>query len=395
MALALYSDTFWFPSGVIARNTPAKVFPRNSTAPAQLFADINGSVPLTNPLNTDASGVLTFYATVGQYWIHIDTESFLVDVGLSQEQADLSTGIASGLDLNVNAGNPKAFDIAPFVGYVVDNTDFLSVSPTVVKVDHPGSTVVLNAAAQLRSLTYVVMSSSQVVTQQATYPTRDQLRTSLFLGGILYDITSGSIVEVQTLPVILPQQANQLVDLMDSLGSFSVNGNLVTPNGANLSINKSSGDVFARAFNYLAGPILTNNPHITVSPAQTPATFRRITQLASTGTLAPPVTLIDPANYDVGGVITPVGGGANQSTIQRVWLFATNVPSLQIAVQYGQTTYASLSAAVSAVGAGAFIPAPITLVGTLIGYLCVIRTATALNDPNQAVFIKAGRFATP
>ena len=393
MALALYSDTFWFPTGVVARNTPARVFPRNSTTLASLFADINGTVPLANPLDTDGSGVLTFYATVGEYWVHIDTETFLVDVGLSQEQADLSTGIASGLDLNANA-NPQAFDITPFIGYVVDNSDALSVRPTVTRVDYAGGTVVLDAAAQLRSVTYVLMDAAQTITQQATYPTRAQFRTSLFLGAIVYDTGLGTIVELQTLPAILPQAANQMVDLLDSLGPFSINGNFVSANGANLSIDKSSGDLFARAFNYISGGTITNNPHITLSPAQSPTTFRRILQVATVPT-PPPVTTIDPANYDVGGVLTPIGGGVGTSTIQRVWLFATNTASTQVAIQYGQQTYSSLSNAVAAVGAGIFVPAPVTAVGTLIGYLCVIRTATALNDPNQAVFVKAGKFATP
>lgn len=394
MALALYSDTFWFPTGVVARNTPARVFPRNSTTLAPLFADINGTVALTNPLDTDGSGVLTFYATVGEYWVHIDTETFLVDVGLSQEQADLSTGIASGLDLNANAGNPNAFDITPFVGYVVDNSDALSTRPTVTRVDYPGGTVVLDAAAQLRTVTHVLMDSAQVITQQATYPTRAQFRTSLFLGSLVYDLVSGTIIELQTRPVVLPQAANQVVDLMDSLGPFSINGNSLTPNGANLSFNKSSGDLFARAFNYISGVSITDNPHITVSPAHVPATFRRILRTATVPT-PPAVTTIDPANYDLNGVLTPVGGGGNNSSIQRVYLFATNTTSTQIVVQYGQATYSSLALAVAAIGAGTFVPAAVTTSGTLIGYLAVIRTATNLSDPAQATFVTAGKFATP
>src|SRR5512144_498005 len=131
MALARYSDRFWTPDGVLASAVPARVFPRGSNGLAPLFADAAGTVALTNPLNTDSFGALTFYAAVGEYWVHLDTETFLVDVGMSQEQADLSTGVSSGGDLNLNAGNPKAIDLEPLIGYVVDNTQTGPEAPSV------------------------------------------------------------------------------------------------------------------------------------------------------------------------------------------------------------------------------------------------------------------------
>jgi hypothetical protein len=140
--------------------------------------------------------------------------------------------------------------------------------------------------------------------------------------------------------------------------------------------------------------VLSTNPHESPSPAQTPATFRRILRTASTPT-PPPVTTIDPTRYDNNGILTLVPGGTNTSTIQRVWLFATNVTTAQIAVQYGQQTYGSLAAAVAAVGKEPFTPAPVASVGALIGYIAMIRTATNLSDPAQATFIRAGKFATP
>ena len=394
MALAQYSDTFWFPSGILAASLSATVFPRGNSAPAQLWADAAGTVPLPNPLNTSPTGVLTFFAAVGEYWIHLDTETFLVDVGMSQEQSDLSTGIASGGQINPNALDPIAIDIEPFIGYISSVNQVGPQSPSIVRVDFPATTVQLDAAAQTRGITWWLVDASQNIVQQATIPTNEQWRSHVILGASFLDLTVGQIAQVQSLPVILPQVGNQLNDLMISLGSFSISGNQISPNGANLSINKAAGVIFARSFNHYASGVLTNNPHVNVSPALTVAPFRRVIR----GLLPPAtpvVTTIDPANYDLNGVLTPIGGGANNSTIQRIYLFANDNINNRIVIQYGQTIYSSLANAVNAIGAGTFIPNQVSAVGTLIGWIAVIRTATNLSDTTQAVFVNAGKFALP
>lgn len=393
MALVRYQKKYWFPNGVLAANLPAAVFPEDSNLFAPIFSDILGT-PLANPTTTDGAGLLTFWAEEGQYWVHIDTEAFAVNVGMSEEEADLSTGLASGGELDITPGNPQAININPFVGYVVSNVQLTSAVPPIVKVDEPFQTVLLDAGALSRSITWWLVDAAGTVIQQAAQPTPEQRRSHVVLGVTLYDTGLGQLVEAQSLPVILPQQANQLADLMDAIGPLSLSGNLVTPNGASLSFNKSAGSLFSRASNRFVTGVLTTNPHISPSPAQTPATLRRIIRTSVIPT-PPPVGTIDPTQWDNNGVLTLVGGGTNTATIQRVWLFATNVSTAQIAVQYGQATYASLAAAVAAVGNEPFVRAPITEVGALIGYIIVTRTATNLSDPAQATFIKAGKFPTP
>jgi hypothetical protein len=67
----------------------------------------------------------------------------------------------------------------------------------------------------------------------------------------------------------------------------------------------------------------------------------------------------------------------------------------QVAIQYGQTTFASLAAATAAIGSGNYVLNQVLVGLPLAGYLAVIRTATDLSNPTQAAFTRAGKFANP
>lgn len=508
MALAEYTDLFWFPSGELAIGVAVRIFPHDSNVLAPLFTDATGTVPLANPLTTSATGTIAFWAEAGLYWMHADSESFEIGVGLTPDDPDaieelqaavlqlqgemnavegevdtlqtdmntaeadidtlqsglatangeinalqadmntaqndinalqadvgaveadiaviqgdvttlqadvttaqadiaalqaqlpaietlagagISTGITAGGALSVNALSPSAIDIAPFTGYLTDVTTD-PFNPTITPVSYPGGTFELDAAALTRTVTWWLMDDTQTIIQQANTPGNAQRRTHLMLGVTAQE--GGVIFVDQTLPVVLQQTQNQMSDLMMSLGGFSITGNTISPNGANLMINQTAGTLFARAFNHFIGITPTNNPHVTTTQAQTPAQFRYITQNALV--FGPLRTTLDVANYDNAGVITPIGGGAGSSTIHRLWLFATNTAQAQLAFQYGQIVHSSLSAAVAAIGSGTFVVNPlIPTNGALIAFIVATRTATDLSNPAQATFVPAGKFASP
>ena len=392
MALAQYTDTFWFPSGTLAANIEARVFPKNSSGFATLYTDATGATTLANPTTTNGSGVLTFWAESGEYWVHLDTESFLVTVGMSQEQADLSTGIASGGELSANGANPAAVDITATDGWIVDYLAGTQAEPVITRVKTAAQTVAMDAGSLARGVTWWLLDSSGTVIQQAAKPDAAQRRTHILLG-VTAQI-GGAIIVDQSLPVILPQQAGQLADLMEALGPFSITGNLITPNGANLTVNQSSGTMFNRAFGHYISGVLTNSPHIVATQAQTPADFIYVTQTTTTaGALT---SLIDVANYDVGGVITAIGGSTNRSSVHRVYLFPNNDPQRQLIVQYGQTAYATLNEAVARIGTEAFVENSTFIQGggALIAFIAARHTATNLSDTAQAVIVQAGKFGS-
>lgn len=301
----------------------------------------------------------------------------------------LSTSIVEGGDMSPNV-DPTKIDITALTGYIVTYN-----STAVLSATNP-DLILLNVPAQ-SGLTptfnpsFFLVDNTGTYIQQATTPTPTQRRTHLFVGFTAQD-NLGNIIVDQTLPVTPSQLNNQLLDLMGGLGPFSTQGNVLSPNGVNLSFNKTSGTMFARAFSQIP---TFQDPHNAPLPAQTPAQFRHITAIAgSFGTLT---TFLDVMNYDPNGVgvVTPVGGGANASTNFRVYAFANNLANVQILVQYGQNVHASLTAAVLAIPAGTYIPNPAQAAGALLGWISATRTATDLSNPAQAVFTRAAKFAAP
>lgn len=87
MALAQYSELFWFPSGALATDVPARVFQHATNTLAPLFADAGGTTPLANPVSTSAAGRLEFWVEEGSYWVHIDSEAFEIAVGAAAQAA--------------------------------------------------------------------------------------------------------------------------------------------------------------------------------------------------------------------------------------------------------------------------------------------------------------------
>lgn len=302
----------------------------------------------------------------------------------------MSTCIYNGGEITPNA-DPTKVDIAPATCWLFNyNSTTGALGPTnpqLTVVNYPGVTGLTPAFAPF---TYYVVDSSGTLVQQATRPTAQQRRQNATLG---LTLTQGGVIVVdQSLPVIPSQLNNQLVDLMEGVGPFSTQGNVVSSNGVNLTFKKTSGTVFSRAFNQIPNYL---DPHNSVLAAQTPVNFRHIT--AITGSAGALTTLLNVGFYDPNGagVLTPVGGGANTSTNFRVWGFANNTVNEQILVQYGQNTYASLAAAVAGLHSGNYIPQPATASGALLGWITVTRTATNLSDPTQAVFTKAAKFDVP
>lgn len=301
-------------------------------------------------------------------------------------QLGLSTGILLGGELEVNAGDDTMVDIGDTYGVIIDYITNPA-TPTVTKVTFAADTVTITDL--VAPITWLLLDSTGTVVQQITRPTNTQRRTHLVLGGVL--VAGGGIVQDQSLPNYPPQTLNQLYDLMDALGPFNVSGNLLSPAGANLQLAKTVGTVFNRGFNHFAGPTLTADPHISETASQNPVSMRYVTQVVASPVA--PVTVVDPTMYDVAGTITAIPGGSGVATIQRVYITPLNDVTQQVVIQYGQTVYASLDAAIAAIGGQTFVKNPSLADATLLGYVVAKKSATDLSVAADARVIQAARLS--
>ena len=289
----------------------------------------------------------------------------------------VSTGVHYGMQITINGTNPSAVDISAGNGDILNNT--VPSAPTYTTVNFAGQTgiAVINTTAPI---TYWSIDSAGVVHQSIVAPTPDEYRTSIQLGSTMYN--GGVITQVAHNIPSAQQAIAQIGDLYEALG-FVNYGLYPYANGANLNFNVTAGRIASYGANFFVDPL---DPNFVSYAAKIPVTFRYGTQSTQSAT---DVTTVDVANYDVGGVVTPIPGSSSRATIQTVW----QLTSGSIRVQYGEQYYNNINEALANIATRAFIPNPTYAAeGGIIGAIVVEKSATDLSNTAQAIFVKANKF---
>jgi hypothetical protein len=269
------------------------------------------------------------------------------------------------------------FYVAPVRGWIVDDTSN-PLSPQIFYVNYTGGThtdIYVSTAFE----TFVFLTSGGTISQSNSPLTEQQRRQNIFLGKIGHpEKTSINLVFSQPDFVLSP--LSQLRDMFVPINL--INGGVYpSVNGANLTFNTSASYLYGLGINFSVSSLSPNTIYV---PGNSPATFQYRTQ---TGGTVVNVTNIDPTRYDVGGTITNITG--TKATNQRIFLLQNGT----IRVQYGQTTYTSLSNAIQAIQTESFITFPnFTNNAVLIGILSVLSTCTDLSDTSRAQFFFASKF---
>ena len=294
---------------------------------------------------------------------------------------DSSTGIIVFDGLSINVDTTK-FNVGAIKAWFINNyTDPLN--PTKQYRSFPATTanVVPNIATQ--NVSYLAIDVNGVL-QFSNNPFDNAIQRDYCVLGVLVHSNRVVINAINNQPVVAIDNGAQLSDLMEAIGFFNISGNVFSPNGANLNINKSYGHVFKQGSNF----INTNkDPHTLSLPALISPT--NIRYRLQNGTEYVNTAVVDPGFYDNAGVRTAVPG--TKYTIQRIYLFQSNL----IRIQYGQAIYANMADAIQAITTEAFVVEQNILENGLFRGLLILRDSTTnLLDTSKALFIEASKFGS-
>jgi hypothetical protein len=274
--------------------------------------------------------------------------------------------------------SPTQFNVAPVHGYIISND---GINKTITEVDYSGVTNQTTPFINTAVATFVLINSMSQLVLINSYPTPEQRRDNIFLGRIAHPDKTSIVTANNTTDFILsPMSA--LRDMFTPIPLIN-SGIVISPNGANLSVDNSAGTLFGLGINFYLNK---KNPDSLFINGGAPFTFQYRTQ---TGGTYSDTTFIDPAFYDLNGTRTSIGSPAKQATNQRVYLY----PSGQIRVQYGQKVYPDLTNAIANVLTESFV----TFVNNrenaiLIGIISVVSNASDLSNPLQAYFSSVSKF---
>jgi hypothetical protein len=289
-----------------------------------------------------------------------------------------STGVFEFSGLTIDTPSGTTFSVGAVEGWIIDNVT-APANPSIQLIIYPGSSGNTSLYYSSATETYVLLTSGLTLTQQTTFPTPQQRRQNLYLGKFGHG-NKQFLINAFNEPDSALSPVSQLRDMFTAIKLVN-DGVIASANGVNLSFNTSAGVLYGLGIGYVTNKL---NPNSLTINSQSPATFQYRTQ---TGGTAANTTLIDPLSYDVGGVKTLLTG--TKATNQRIYLLQNG----QIRVQYGQTDYNQLAAAVAALQNETFVTfSNFRDNGVLIGILSVLSTCTDLSDTSKAQFFSVSKF---
>lgn len=287
----------------------------------------------------------------------------------------------------ISVVSPTTVNVGLVTGIITDNENTPG-TPNYILVNYAGATNIPIPTISGGTGTYVLLDKGIItggigagaLVFQNTFPTSAQRKSMIYLSKISHPNLLSISFAIDE-PDFVTSPLQQFRDLFQVIQYM--NQGIIASGNAGLTINTTNGVVLGDGINFVVD---RTTPNMITIPAGAPRNFLLLNQSGAVGSF---VTAIDPVNYDVAGVTTPVGGGVQRSTIQYLYY----APGVGFAIQRGQTIYPSLLDAVTAVGREAFVVRP-NLVNNsiLIAAICIRHTATAMNDINFVRILPADKF---
>lgn len=225
-------------------------------------------------------------------------------------------------------------------------------------------------------ITFIFIAAGGTLVQ-INQPIPNDYKDKVYLGYVIHadNVNIDTIISVPKLGYAGSQDTSEL---LRSFYPVVVSGLEITGN-ANLTQQVAAGIVQAEGNNFFVD---ANNPSRRTAAGANPMVFERIFSDGVSGgetnfdTSGGTNTLVDPVNFDNAGSLVAVGGGGNNSTLQRVYL-APNGLEYQA---YGQGIFSSFDNAVAAAGTEVFLESALMQISRLLGRWALNRLATDLTD---------------
>jgi len=300
-----------------------------------------------------------------------------------------STGILFGGGITAAIGG-TTFSVDAGIGQIVGYTaNSYGIFPTLTEVTWGAFTdVTLNYLTTSDFTRLYIDENGELQQQTSAFDHTDPLNRIIL--GTISHIDRSTIALVTNKQNVAYDEFHRLYELFDTFGPIKKQGLNVSANGANLRLNRSSGEALVIGANYVND---FEEPDTVDLDAQTPAVIARIYRdgfgdfVYDTNGLSF-YTDVDPTKYDDNsGTLQTVNN--NQWTIQRLYMF----PNLSNVIMsyYGRVIYNSYAGALAGVQDEVFTEAEITAQNAVfLGYLILRGGAANLTLVADAKIIQSG-----
>lgn len=319
--------------------------------------------------------------TNGKILVVITNENAVQSLTQLQVNVLLGNTISTGVFnfTGITLASSTTFNVSPVDAWIVDNTTNPLV-PEVLYVKYSGQTNIPSLYYNTATETYLLLTSAGTITQQTTFPTPQQRRQNVYLGKMGHGNRT-SLINAFNEPDLDVSPLSQLRDMFTPIKL--INEGVYPSANTGLTFNTSSGTLWGLGIGFATNQL---NPSSLSVLGNSPTTFQYRTQTGGTATNR---ITIDPANYDLNGIVTSIGSPAKQATNQRIYLLQNG----QFRIQYGQTKYADLTTAIAAVNTEPFTTfSNFRDNAVLIAILSIRSDATLLSDVAQAKITFASKF---
>lgn len=331
-----------------------------------------------------SSVTLNLVGDFGEVGSLTDTESLPV---IKTVKNTASTSMLSGFTVTVNGGDAAKFDITAGEAKIYDNTTDAMI-PSVTLVSFAGSTANTLTNIATDQVTFLGVNSSGTIIQQGSFFTNSQLRDIVPLSLISHDDNTIINAITDTKHFGANSVAN-LWDLTHAIGPVNQKGNIYSPNGANLNLDKAAGETYRIGSNFFLD---NKNPNVTTDIAQVALSFNYIFRDGAGGfTTNASTTTIDPDNFDDGtGTLATVS--PNKFTIQIIY-FTNSKNVLRAKIEYGQKIYDKLEDAEVGINTDPIVSDPLFVFNWSVRAVLIVKKGTTnLQTVGDAKLISTGKF---